>query len=186
MPPSVSDTASDFVPLPTEDENWGGNGGGQGRHGEYDLRPWASDFAILASLPCKTEEERVVRDRKAFLLHNLFVEVSTLKAVSAIGEVMDSIAKGQSPLGSVMHEDRLGDLFITVKRDDADASLKTAVKTIGSRTSDESSTEVAQRNLLKGVIADESVVVHVGNLCFYSAHLHIYAYKYDTFVASKQ
>ncbi|CAI9113954.1 OLC1v1037516C1 [Oldenlandia corymbosa var. corymbosa] len=162
VPPSVADPAIPFVPLPTEDENWGGSGGGQGRNGEYDLRPWATEFAVLANLPCKTEEERVVRDRKAFLLHNLFVEVSTFKAVSAIDKVMDAIVKGEinyTP-GSILHEERVGDLSITVKKDTADASSKLEVKNISSGASNLSSEEVTQRNLLKGLTADESVVVH--------------------------
>ncbi|RYQ91562.1 hypothetical protein Ahy_B09g097501 [Arachis hypogaea] len=70
VPPSVAESPSNFPALPTEDERWGGNGGGQGRNGEYELRQWPLNFAVLASLPCKTEEERVVRDRKAFLLHS--------------------------------------------------------------------------------------------------------------------
>ncbi|CAI9754129.1 unnamed protein product [Fraxinus pennsylvanica] len=162
VPPSVADSASDFVPLPTEDENWGGNGGGQGRNGEHDLRPWATDFAILANLPCTTEEERVVRDRKAFLLHNLFVDVSVFKAVSSIQRVINSSAMGtlNSSPGSIVHEDRIGDLSITVKRDAIDASFKKEVKIIGSKSVNESAKEVTQRNLLKGITADESVIVH--------------------------
>ncbi|KAL8042966.1 hypothetical protein ABFX02_09G087500 [Erythranthe guttata] len=162
IPPSIAESASQNVPLPTEDENWGGSGGGQGRLGQYDRRPWATDFAILASLPCKTEEERVVRDRKAFLVHNLFLDVSIFKAVSSIQKVIDSAAKATSefPLGSVVHESQIGDLSITVKRDDADASLKRELKIIGSKGLKESAKEVSQRNLLKGVTADESVVVH--------------------------
>ncbi|KAH6759835.1 Tetratricopeptide repeat superfamily protein [Perilla frutescens var. frutescens] len=163
-PPSIADSASHYVPLPTEDENWGGNGGGQGRLGEYDHRPWATDFATLANLPCKTEEDRVVRDRKAFLVHNLFLDVSIFKAVSSIQKVkvMDSAAKAASkfPSGSVVHECNIGDLSITVKRDEANASLKRGLKIIGSKTMDESVKEVSRRNLLKGVTADESVVVH--------------------------
>ncbi|KAA8540510.1 hypothetical protein F0562_024571 [Nyssa sinensis] len=164
VPPSVADSPSNFLPLPVEDENWGGNGGGLGRYGEYNLRPWATEFAILASLPCKTEEERVVRDRKAFLLHGLFVDVSIFKAVSSIRQVIDSTMKAKDalyfPPGSILHEDRVGDLSITVKRDAADASLKFEVKIIGSESSGMSAKEVAQRNLLKGLTADESVVVH--------------------------
>lgn len=162
------------MPLPIEDENWGGNGGGQGRLGEYDHRPWATDFAILASLPCKTEEERVVRDRKAFLVHNLFLDVSIFKAVSSIQKVIDSAAKGASKIssGSVVHETRIGDLFITVKRDEADASLKRELKIIGSKTMNESVKEVSQRNILKGVTADESVVIHVSN--FYSHYATLF------------
>ncbi|GJS29099.1 ribonuclease H-like domain-containing protein [Tanacetum coccineum] len=63
VPPSILDSGSNF-------QHWGGNGGGQGQNGQHDRRAWATEFAILANLPCKTEEERVVRDRKAFLLHN--------------------------------------------------------------------------------------------------------------------
>ncbi|KAF3651025.1 putative Cupredoxin superfamily protein [Capsicum annuum] len=167
-PPSLVDTASNFTPLPVEDESWGGNGGGQGRNGEHDdLRSWATDFAVLAKLPCKTEEERVVRDRKAFLLHNLFLDVSIFKAVSAIYQVMDSTSRDTSNCapGSVLSEDRIGDLSIIVKRDLGDASLK-EVKVIGSRDSNVSAEDVDRRNLLKGVTADESVVIHdTSSLC---------------------
>ncbi|KAK2994489.1 hypothetical protein RJ640_021294 [Escallonia rubra] len=164
VPPSVADAASNFLPLPMEDENWGGNGGGQGRDGEHDDRPWATDFAILASLPCKTEEERMVRDRKAFLLHSLFVDVAIFKAVSAIQRVVESSPSRKDVLnsssGSTVHEGRVGDLSITVSRDAADASSKLEVKFFGSGSPGMSAKEFAQRNLLKGVTADESVVVH--------------------------
>lgn len=45
---------------------------------------------ILASFPCKTEEERVIKNRKAFLLHNIFVDVSIFKVVASILNVIDS------------------------------------------------------------------------------------------------
>ncbi|GAY62761.1 hypothetical protein CUMW_220360, partial [Citrus unshiu] len=164
VPPSVAESPSNFPCLPAEDENWGGNGGGQGRDGEHDLRPWATEFAILARLPCKTEEERVVRDRKAFLLHNQFVDVSILKAVGAIRRLVDSNLHTQDTIniqkGAILHEDRVGDFSITVKRDIVDASLKSEVTIKANQSSGMSAAEVAQRNLLKGVTADESVVVH--------------------------
>ncbi|XP_031250028.1 protein TSS [Pistacia vera] len=163
VPPSIAESPSNFVPLPAEDENWGGNGGGQGRDGEHDLRPWATEFAILANLPCKTEEERVVRDRKAFLLHSQFVDVSIFKAVEAICRLIDSSLNDKTinwHPGAVLHEDRVGDLSITIIRDIADASLKSEVKINGNQSSGMSAEEIAQRNLLKGVTADESVVVH--------------------------
>nr|XP_043615358.1 protein TSS [Erigeron canadensis]XP_043615359.1 protein TSS [Erigeron canadensis] len=160
VPPSILDSGSNFQPLPSEDETWGGNGGGQGQNGQHDRRAWATEFAILASLPCKTEEERVVRDRKAFLLHSLFVDVSIFKAVSTIRKVIDSVAAENCPPGSIISEDRVGDLSITVRRDTADASLKSGVKVIGIGSPDMSCEEVAIRNLLKGVTADESAVVH--------------------------
>lgn len=164
VPPSIAENPSSFPSLPSEDESWGGNGGGQGRNGKHDLRPWATDFAILASLPCKTEEERVVRDRKAFLLHNLFVDVSIVKAVSSIRHVMDSNVNSKDTSncssGSIMHKDHVGDLCITVKWDSADARSKSEGKVNGSYSPGMSAKEIAQRNLLKGVTADESVVVH--------------------------
>ncbi|CAJ1951321.1 unnamed protein product [Sphenostylis stenocarpa] len=181
VPPSVAESPSSFPALPTEDENWGGNGGGQGKNGEFDLRPWATDFAILASLPCKTEEERVVRDRKAFLLHNLFVDTSIFKAVAAIQHVMESNSDMKSELnsspGSILHEDHVGDLSITVKRDIQDGNKK------HNSTPDESIVhkEDGQKNLIKGLTADESVIVHdtssltvvVVNHCGYTATVKV-------------
>ncbi|CAM8880453.1 unnamed protein product [Rhodiola kirilowii] len=160
VPPSVADSPSNFHPLPTEDEKWGGNVGGQGRDVQHARRPWASDFAILANLPCKTEEERVVRDRKAFLLHSLFVDVSITKAVSAIRRVMDSKLPGTNVCadGSVLLEERAGDLSIVVKHNTPHVSLKSQ-KSIEINLRFTSSEDTAKRNLLKGLTADESVVV---------------------------
>ncbi|XP_031385813.1 protein TSS isoform X2 [Punica granatum] len=156
VPPSVAESPANFTPLPTEDKSWGGNGGGQGRNREYNHRSWATDFAILGSLPCKTEEERVVRDRKAFLLHSQFVDVSILKAISAISSLIDSVSSTVDiksyGLGTVVKDERVGDLSIIVKRD-SEAKLG------GTQSSSSCSKEVVERNLLKGVTADESVVV---------------------------
>lgn len=162
--PIGSDLPSKFPSLPTEDETWGGNGGGQGRDCKYDNRPWATEFSILASLPCKTEDERLVRDRKAFLLHSLFVDISIFKAVSAIQKLVNHDTNSNDPKispSSVLYEDKVGDLKITIKRDAADASLKCEDKLDASLSHVMSTNEVAQRNLLKGLTADESVVVHV-------------------------
>ncbi|XP_050233705.1 protein REDUCED CHLOROPLAST COVERAGE 3 [Mercurialis annua] len=163
VPPLVAESPSNFPPQPTEDESWGGNGGGQGRNGEYDLRPWATDFAILAGLPCKTEEERVIRDRKAFLLHSQFVDVAIFKAVGVISQLLNHSSHAREVnfhSGSTSFEERVGDLSIVVKRDAADASMNSSEKVDGNQFSGTSAREVAQRNLLKGVTADESVVVH--------------------------
>ena len=180
IPPSIAENPSSFPSLPSENENWGGNGGGQGRDGKHDLRPWATDFAILANLPCKTEEERVVRDRKAFLLHNLFVDVSIFKAVSAIHRIIDSYLNSKDTSncssGSIVHKDHVGDLCITVKRDSADARSKSEGRVDGSYSSGMSAKEIAQRNLLKGVTADESVVVHV------STFVHLLPLRFFFFI----
>ncbi|KAF2547485.1 hypothetical protein F2Q70_00019984 [Brassica cretica] len=171
VPPSES--LSTFSPLPTEDENWGGNGGGQGRNGEHDLRPWAAEFSVLATLPCKTEEERVIRDKKAFLLHNLFVDASVRRAVRAISDVIGANQRtsGTSdfPAGSILLEDRVGDLSIIVKRDVAglDQNPKGAFQ---NEAFPLSSKELSERNLLKGITADESVIVHSGTITIHKRY----------------
>lgn len=133
----------------------------------------------MASLPCKTEEERVIRDHKAFLLHSRFVDVSIFKAVAAIRNVIDSRLNAKDTANwhpaRILHEERVGDLYIMVKRIKADASCKSEVKIIGNQLSCMSAKEVAWGNLLKGLTADESVVVHVSMsffLSFDSASFH--------------
>ncbi|KAI9378489.1 hypothetical protein POPTR_018G102500v4 [Populus trichocarpa] len=161
VPPVVADNPSGFPPLPVEDENWGGNGGGHGKDGKHDYRPWAKQFAILAAMPCKTSEERQIRDRKAFLLHSLFVDISVFKAVAAIKHIVESNQCFLSDLGkSVLHEERVGDLIIIVMRDASDASTKLDCKNDGCLVLGVSQEELAQRNLLKGITADESATVH--------------------------
>lgn len=113
----------------------------------------------------------MVRDRKAFLLHNQFVDVTIFKAVGTIRRLIDSNLQTRDAIngqkGVILHEDRVGDLSITIKRDTADASLKSEVNIRGNQSSGMSAAEVARRNLLKGVTADESVVVHVSRFLLY-------------------
>ena len=165
VPPVVADSPSVFPPLPTEDETWGGSGGGQGRDGKHDHRPWVKEFAILAAMPCKTAEERQVRDRKAFLLHSLFVDVAVLKAVASIQQLISNHTSlhetTDGTIGSVLHTEQVGDMKIMITKDKTDASSKLDVKLDGSQAPGMSSEELAQRNLLKGITADESAIVHV-------------------------
>ncbi|XP_055822958.1 protein REDUCED CHLOROPLAST COVERAGE 2 isoform X3 [Solanum dulcamara] len=155
VPPFVAENPATFPPLPMEDENWGGNGGGQGRDGKHDHRPWAKEFAILAAMPCKTAEERQIRDRKAFLLHSLFVDVSVLKAVASIKQLVDN-----SSSSTISYEEKIGDLLISVTKDMSDASKKLDNKNDGIQVLGMSPEDLAKRNLLKGITADESATVH--------------------------
>lgn len=165
VPPIVADNPSVFPSLPLEDENWGGNGGGQGRDGKHDYRPWAKEFAILKVMPCSTSEERQVRDRKAFLLHSLFVDVSVLKAVTAIKRLVETNHCAlNDPTFSLVHEESVGDLIIKVTRNMPDASIKVDCKNDGSEVLGIPQEQVTQRNLLKGITADESATVHVSIL----------------------
>ena len=170
VPPIVIENPSLFHPLPLEDGTWGGSGGGQARDGKHDQREWAKEFSILAAMPCKTPEERQVRDRKAFLLHSLFVDVSVCKAVAVISSLISNSQSPTPPSAPASHEEIIGDLHMLVTRDMSNASTKLDGKSDGCRVLGVSEEEVAKRNLLKGITADESATVHVR--IFFAAPLH--------------
>lgn len=62
---------------------------------------------------------------------------------------------------SVLHEDHIGDLSILVKQDSENMKLECGVKVADHQSSGMTTNEIARRNLLKGITADENVVVHV-------------------------
>ncbi|KAF8412116.1 hypothetical protein HHK36_000072 [Tetracentron sinense] len=161
IPPVAAELPSVFPPLPMEDENWGGNGGGLGRNGNSDLIPWTNELSFLASMPCKTAEERQVRDRKVFLLHSLFVDVAIFKAISAMRLVMGnsdlSLSVGND---EILYTERVGDLTITVMKDTSDASCKVDTKIDGNQTTGVDPKKLVERNLLKGITADENTAAH--------------------------
>ncbi|KAK1285450.1 hypothetical protein QJS10_CPB20g01802 [Acorus calamus] len=159
VPPLAAQSPSSFPPLPTEDESWGGNGGGWGRDGKSDRRPWADEFHFLKSMPCKTAEERQVRDRKAFLLHSLFVDVAIFRAIKAVQHIMGKPCSVVLE-DEILHIERDGDLTITVTKDTSDASHKVDTKIDGKRTMKMESECLAERNMLKGITADENTAAH--------------------------
>lgn len=174
MPPIFVDSSSTNPSLPVEDEKWGGNGGGHGRDDKNVLRPWATEFSTLAKIPCQSEEERLIRDRKAFLLHSLFVDTAIFKAASTIRRLMKSCIQPSTTQGLSLHEEQIGDLSIVVKRDWNDASMKSEEKVDGSQLLDLCTKVVSIRNLLKGLTADESVAVKVrASLHMLFHHLHL-------------
>ncbi|ERN14126.1 hypothetical protein AMTR_s00021p00245460 [Amborella trichopoda] len=162
VPPFAASFPAVFPPLPAEDEAWGGSGGGLGRDGKSDMRPWASEFSFLASMPCKTPEERQIRDRKAFLLHSLFVDVAVFRAISAVKNVMenvDSISEVDNS-DEIFPMEKVGDLNITVRKDVPDASCKIDMKIDGSQITGVPPKSLVERNLLKGITADENTAAH--------------------------
>ncbi|GLT79770.1 hypothetical protein SLA2020_512470 [Shorea laevis] len=161
VPPVVAQSPSIFPPLPVEDETWGGNGGGLGRDGKSDLLPWANEFSFLASMPCKTAEERQVRDRKAFLLHSLFVDVAIFRAIEAVIHVMrKSDSECIIENGEVLYTERVGDLSLEVIKDASDASCKVDTKIDGILTLGGDEKRLVERNLLKGITVDENTAAH--------------------------
>ena len=162
VPPVAAQSPSVFPLLPVEDESWGGNGGGLGRDGKSDLIPWANEFSFVASMPCKTPEERQVRDRKAFLLHSLFVDVSIFRAIKAIQLVMSKPDLYVSVEDSkILHTEVAGDLRIMVMRDASNASSKIDTKIDGVQAFGADKKTLVERNLLKGITADENTAAHV-------------------------
>ncbi|XP_056174270.1 protein REDUCED CHLOROPLAST COVERAGE 1 [Syzygium oleosum] len=161
IPPVAAQSPSIFPPLPVEDEGWGGNGGGLCRDGKTDLLPWANEFLYLASMPCKTAEERQVRDRRAFLLHSLFVDVAVLRAVSAVQHVLRNLDLISSTADvNYLYSEKVGDLCVTVIKDASNASRKIDTKVDGIHVTGMDQKKLVERNLLKGITADENTAAH--------------------------
>ncbi|KAJ7951300.1 Tetratricopeptide repeat (TPR)-like superfamily protein [Quillaja saponaria] len=161
VPPVAAQLPSVFHPLPVEDENWGGNGGGLGRDSKSDLILWSNEFAFVASMPCKTAEERLVRDRKAFLLHSLFVDVAIFRAVKAIQNVLRKPYTVCSVKNNeIVYSERVGDLSIEVLKDASTASCKVDTKIDGFHATGVGKKDLVERNLLKGITADENTAAH--------------------------
>ncbi|KAK7389810.1 hypothetical protein VNO78_25104 [Psophocarpus tetragonolobus] len=161
VPPVAAQSPLSFPPLPVEDESWGGNGGGLGRDGKYDLIPWAKEFSFIASMPCKTAEERQVRDRKAFLLHSLFVDVAIFRAIKAVKHVMEAPKFSCSVVeNNIIYTERGGDLSIKVLKEGSIASCKIDTKIDGVEATGVNQKDLLERNLLKGITADENTAAH--------------------------
>ena len=162
IPPFAAQSPAVFPSLPVEDEIWGGNGGGLGRDGTKDLIPWANEFLFIASMPCDTAEERQIRDRKAFLLHSLFVDTAIFRAIKAVQNVKANPDLTHSdPDSRILFTKRVGDLSITVKKDALHASLKVDTKIDGAQATGVDRKNLVERNLLKGIAADENTAAHV-------------------------
>ncbi|XVE73715.1 hypothetical protein DITRI_Ditri11bG0140900 [Diplodiscus trichospermus] len=161
VPPIAAQSPSSFPPLPMEDETWGGNGGGLGRDAESDLIPWANEFSFLASMPSKTAEERQIRDRKAFLLHSLFVDMAILRAIKAVKHAMENLNPSCSVKNcETLYNERVGDLNIMVMKDSSNASSKVDTKIDGIQAIGVDQKNLLERNLLKGITADENTAAH--------------------------
>lgn len=167
IPPVTAQLPLVFPSLPLEDERWGGNGGGLGRDGKSDLIPWVDEFAFLSSMACQTAEERQIRDRRAFLLHSLFVDVAIFRAISALRHTMDK----REPVNSIgdgeaLFSEKVGDLSTKVFKDVSDASCKVDTKIDGVLATGVDQLKLRERNLLKGITADENTAAHVRQLSF--------------------
>lgn len=125
-------------------------------------------------MPHKTPEERQVRDRKVFLLHSLFIDHAILRGVESIRRVvMGNVKTIQEKEGmmTVVYSEEIGDLNITVMKDTTNGSYKVDTKIDGSRTTGiVDATNLLQRNLVKGITADENTAANVKKI-FFNSHL---------------
>ncbi|GMH00259.1 hypothetical protein Nepgr_002098 [Nepenthes gracilis] len=80
--PDIAQSPSTFPPSPIKDEIGEGNGGGIRRGGRNDLRPGANDSQFSVAICFKNVEKRQLYDRKAFIFHNLFINVAIFTATS--------------------------------------------------------------------------------------------------------
>jgi hypothetical protein len=85
------------------------------------------------------------------------------QARDLIQEVLERAAqRGAIPdLDGILHLDTRCNLRFTVHRDIKVASKKLVMKIDSSQATSLSSSEVAEKNLLKGITADESTTIHV-------------------------
>ena len=160
---------------------------------------WAAEFESVAKMACGSEGERGVRDRRAFTLHNRFVDTAVSAAVRAIEECdfgfdLDAdVAEASADVaevnddGAEANDDvagadadvanarvtRVGNLRMSVTKDSEQAGRGRAKGGVGIKIEVHPSTslfseELAERNLLKGMTANESTACHVRNrpLCF--------------------
>jgi hypothetical protein len=92
-------------------------------------------------------------------------DVAVLKAVASIQQLISNHTSlhetANGTIGSVLHTEQVGDMKIMITKDKIGASSKLDIKLDGSQAPGMSSDELAQRNLLKGITADESATVHV-------------------------
>lgn len=162
VPPFAAQSPSTFPSLPAEDETWGGNGGGWGRDGRSDMLHWADQFLLLTAMSCKTAEERQIRDRRAFLLHSLFVDVAIFRAFAAMQHVLEKQRTSPSVAANeILHFETVGDFNIIITKDTSNASSKVDTKIDGTRTTGLDRKNLTWRNLLKGITADENTAAHV-------------------------
>eukprot|EP00898_Chlorokybus_atmophyticus_P003122 jgi/Chlat1/3810/Chrsp259S03937 len=165
VPPSFADTPGSPQPLPLEDMEMGGDGGGgcfSGRNsdalGVEQDRFWRAELELIASMPGATPEERLIRDRRLFLVHSAFVETALRRACALIDEVERAQSADESELTT--HGMRL-----TVAREPSTPPVGGSAAPLAG-------------NVLKGLTADEHTQVQdTEALCQVTVHHHGYVVK---------
>ena len=164
----------DMVPLPVEDRAWQGDDGGHlekfaGDDGCNHGRNWRGEFANIARMDGSDAHSRIFRDRRCFLLHQLYTDAASSHGMKDIAEAMgrdwspgrnDSSGQAADGAGDATRMTRLVDsMTIDVKPHgnvaDVDSSSKTAEV---HHSVPEQGTETTQSEfeLLRGLTSDEN------------------------------
>jgi protein TIF31 len=90
----------------------------------------------------------------------LFVDVAIFKAIKAVKHVLEepgycSVAEND------IYSERVGDLSVRVLKDGSVASCKIDSKIDGVEATGVNQKDLVERNLLKGITADENTAAHV-------------------------
>ena len=75
------------LPLPAEDQTWGGDDGGHFCADGHN-RAWRTEFQRIASMQGTDAHGRIARDRRCFLLHQLYADAATVRGTNAIKEAI--------------------------------------------------------------------------------------------------
>lgn len=113
-------------------------------------------------MPCKTPEERQVHDRKAFLLHNLFVDFVIFRAIRTVRHEMEyGNFRCTGAENDIIYIERVGDLSIRVLKDGFVASCKIDTKIDGVEATGVNPKDLVEQNMLKGITTDENTAACV-------------------------
>ncbi|GFY81519.1 tetratricopeptide repeat (TPR)-like superfamily protein [Actinidia rufa] len=128
IPPTAAQSPSSFPLLPMEDEAWGGNG-------------------VAWEEMAKT----------IYYLGLMSFDVAIFRAISAVRHVMGKSELTHSDVNSeIIYNERVGNLSISVMKDSTNASCKVDTKIDGIQAIGTDQKNIVERNLLKGVTADEN------------------------------
>eukprot|EP00218_Dolichomastix_sp_CCMP3274_P016756 CAMPEP_0170132460 /NCGR_PEP_ID=MMETSP0033_2-20121228/284_1 /TAXON_ID=195969 /ORGANISM="Dolichomastix tenuilepis, Strain CCMP3274" /LENGTH=818 /DNA_ID=CAMNT_0010367823 /DNA_START=36 /DNA_END=2489 /DNA_ORIENTATION=+ len=136
-PPALAAAPGAYRALPAEAPHWGGGGGGFGLEDPLSARAWRADFRLVASMPGATADERALRDRRAFLLHQLFLD----RALHLAARTADAAAHA----GEARRELRAAGLSVVAERHAERAELSAPPEQ-----------RASLKALLKGLCSDEN------------------------------
>lgn len=152
----IDQNRNTLLPLPIEDPVWNGNDGGHYRqfcvapnNEIIHQRDWRQDFQRIAMMNGDNCNDRILRDRRCFLLHQLFTDAAGIHGTNLIIERMESGANFAKTIDN---------MNITITP--AEPILRRPLHNcnIQASDSDTASTSSSEEELLSGLTSDENTV----------------------------